>query len=198
MRAGLVLILALSSAPLAAQEMPALYDVTGVAADDVLNIRAAPDAIAPILGSLAPDARGIEVIALAGGWAQINTGEGVGHVALRFLTPQPGPAWHALERPLSCFRTEPFWALDIDPAAGKAVLSSPETDGVTFTLGLGYPGSAAFPVAGLPVAGGRMLLLAARACSDGMSDRAYGIGVSFHPPGSEEPVLTGCCSLAAP
>jgi uncharacterized membrane protein len=179
----------------AAQDLPALYDVTGVAAGDVLNIRAEPDAGAAILGGLAPDARGVEVVAIADGWAQVNSGEASGHVALRFLTPQPGPAWHALERPLTCFGTEPFWSLKIDPAAGEAILSRPATNDVTYATGKAYPGSAAFPVAGLPLTGGRIVLLAARACSDGMSDRMFGIGASFHPPGFDSVPLTGCCSL---
>ena len=41
---------------------PALLDATGVAGDDVLNVRAAANASALVIGTLAPDARDIEVI----------------------------------------------------------------------------------------------------------------------------------------
>ena len=43
-----------------------MFDVTGVAANDVLNIRAAPDASAEIIGTLSPNARDIEVVLLFG------------------------------------------------------------------------------------------------------------------------------------
>ena len=39
--------------------LPTLFDVQDVAKGDVLNIREAPDARAPIIGELAPDATGI-------------------------------------------------------------------------------------------------------------------------------------------
>ena len=56
----LILLLALAL-PLRAEEFPAAYAVTGVASNDVLNIRARPDAGSAIIGSLAPDATGVEV-----------------------------------------------------------------------------------------------------------------------------------------
>ncbi|MGB3280174.1 MAG: peptide-binding protein, partial [Pseudorhodobacter sp.] len=45
-----------------AETLPALFDVTGVAADDVLNLRAAPDGVAEILGALGPSAKDVEVV----------------------------------------------------------------------------------------------------------------------------------------
>lgn len=65
-RSALALILWLAAGPAAAQDLPAVYDVAGVAADDVLNVRAEPSAEAPVLRTLAPDAGGIEVVALSG------------------------------------------------------------------------------------------------------------------------------------
>ena len=61
--------------------------MTGVAANDLLNIRAAPSANAEIIGTLSPRARHIEVVGYddTGRWAQINTGEISGWAALRFL-----------------------------------------------------------------------------------------------------------------
>ncbi|MEO1155590.1 MAG: SH3 domain-containing protein, partial [Pseudomonadota bacterium] len=46
----------------AAQGYPALFDVTGVASDDVLNIRSAPSATAEIIGTLAHNETGVEVV----------------------------------------------------------------------------------------------------------------------------------------
>lgn len=56
---------------------PALYDVSGVASDDVLNIRAEPSADAPIIGTLAHDATNVEIIRDGeNGWGLVNTDEG--------------------------------------------------------------------------------------------------------------------------
>ena len=73
-------VLMLAFFPLAAlaEVYPALHDVTGVASDDVLNIRESPDAGSAIVGSLAPDATGVEVVAVTGGWAVVNTSEASG------------------------------------------------------------------------------------------------------------------------
>ena len=88
-----VVALALVCAPLvvAAQSaLPALYDVTGVAADDALNIRAEPAANAEIIGTLPSDARSVEVVAVdaSGKWALVNSAERSGYLALRFLLQQ--------------------------------------------------------------------------------------------------------------
>ena len=88
--------------------LPTLFDVTDVADDDVLNIRTRPSAGAEILGSLAPDARGVEVVAhdASGRWAQINTGEHSGWVALRYLAYRTD-VWEpgALPEALRCIGT---------------------------------------------------------------------------------------------
>lgn len=42
------------SLPVAAQDLPALFHVIGVAEDDVLNIRQGPSASAEAIGSLPP------------------------------------------------------------------------------------------------------------------------------------------------
>jgi hypothetical protein len=92
----LSLILALLVAmPAAAQDLPALFRVTGVAANDVLNIRAEPSARAAIIGSFRPDAGGIEVVALSadGRWGLVNSGEQAGWSSMRYLMHQGGPGW---------------------------------------------------------------------------------------------------------
>lgn len=187
------LVLALSLAlPAAAEVLPALYDVSGVAVGDRLNIRAAPSASAPILGSLAPDARGVEVVALAGEgrWAQVNTGEGTGFVALRYLRAEDAAPWTALETTLTCRGTEPFWALTYDPAAGTVQFDTPEAKR-SLTLRQAWPGDGTAPAALATDRG--FVTLEGRACSDGMSDRAYGIAAWVFPPVG--PVLGGCCGL---
>ncbi|MDT8854679.1 hypothetical protein RNZ50_06460 [Paracoccaceae bacterium Fryx2] len=45
--------------------LPTLFDVTGVAARDVPDIRLAPDASAAIIGTIPPQTRDIEVVPVA-------------------------------------------------------------------------------------------------------------------------------------
>src|SRR5690606_13209788 len=50
-----------------------LFDVTGVAASDRLNVRGMPEASSSIRSELAPDAKGVEVVAVRSGWGLVNT-----------------------------------------------------------------------------------------------------------------------------
>lgn len=188
-------LLALCPPALRAETYPALHDVTGVAADDVLNIRAAPDAGAAILGTLAPDARGVEVVAVTDGWAVVNTGEGTGYAALRYLSRVDAPDWNALETPLTCLGTEPFWSLRIDPAGGEMRFRTPE-DAADRTAPIGaiWPALPWSQTAALALPGG-LAVLAPAECSDGMSDRSYGIAADIFLTGSDRGRLSGCCRL---
>jgi uncharacterized membrane protein len=194
-----LLFLMLLALPVRAQEFPALYAVTGVAAEDVLNIRSRPDADAPIVGAFAPDATGVEVLARSGNWALVNTDEGTGYAALRFLAREPGPGWSALQSPLSCLGTEPFWALEIDPQAGETRFRTPEDqapdpDPIT---GL-WPTEPWARTAAVGLPDGLAVLTGAD-CSDGMSDRSYGIAVDlFLGHAGRESRLAGCCRLGQP
>jgi len=71
----LCLWLMLLALPATAQDLPVLYSVTGLAQGDTLNIRTQPDAGAPILGTLAPDAKDVEVIRLSENkrWGVVNS-----------------------------------------------------------------------------------------------------------------------------
>lgn len=86
---GLTVVVALMASPVAAQNLPARYATTGVAAQDRLNIRSAPDASSDIIGAYGPYALNIEVIRLSddGKWGLIGIGERNGWVAMRFLAP---------------------------------------------------------------------------------------------------------------
>lgn len=190
------LLLGLTGSALQAEVYPALHSVAGVSADDVLNVRAAPDATADIVGTLAPDATGVEVISVTDGWALVNMGEGSGYASLRFLQREAGPAWYAMDRPMACFGTEPFWSLDIDPPAGVTVYTTPEMPGgVRETIGQHWPGAAWAPSAALALEDGLAVLRPA-ACSDGMSDRSFGIAVDVFLTEGDRNRLSGCCTLA--
>lgn len=193
-----MVILSLFASAAVAQDYPALHEVTGVAANDVLNIRAAADATSGIVGSLPPDATGIEVVGTEGGWALVNTGEGSGYASLRFLKRKPGPAWNALQTSLTCFGTEPFWSLKVDPSAATAtMISSDDLNGNVTQILESWPGRPSAPMAALPIPEGTVILSPA-ACNDGMSDRRFGIGIDMFLTSPETLRLSGCCSLGLP
>ena len=64
----------------------ASYDVWGVEASDVLNVRAQPSASASVLGELAPDTTGVSLTGdKSGSWRKIECGKVVGWVNGKFL-----------------------------------------------------------------------------------------------------------------
>jgi len=195
------LALTLLSAPLRAQDLgshfPALHSVAGVAADDVLNIRAEPDAGAAIIGVLAPGATGVEVMSVTdSGWGLINAGEGAGYVAMRFLSRDPAAPWFLLQDRLTCFGTEPFWALTFDADQGQSSFSTADDPSPqTATIATLWPGAGWSPSAAFALPDG-IAVLRPTACGDGMSDRSFGIAVDLFRDGGNR--LSGCCALALP
>ena len=193
-----ILLLILVAPPLWAQDdlpgFPALHDVRGVAADDVLNIRAEPSAASAIMGTLAPDARGVEVVGLRGGWYVVNAAEGTGYVNPTFLAAEDAPDWRALSTPLSCFGTEPFWGLSFAPAKGKATLNLFGEAARDMAVTALWPALPWAPQAGVGLDGGTAVMRG-QVCSDGMSDRTYGIAVDLFLSGPAPARYSGCCSL---
>lgn len=186
-----------------AEVYPAMFDVSGVAANDVLNVRSAPDAASPIAGSLLPDQTGVEVVQVSedGKWGLINSAEGAGWAAMKFLTPQDRPAWFALQSDLRCSGTEPFWALGIQPLESKASLSSPDARTQFMDIKTRWPGAVWHPVVGLEIEGmgvGGMAVVRSQSCSDGMSDHVYGLSLDLflrESGGGAASTLHGCCTL---
>ena len=180
-----------------AENFPARYSVSGVAADDVLNIRALPQASSDKLGEYPPYSINIEVLRLSdnGKWGMVGAGEGNGWVSMRYLQPAPPSNQYEIPRPFTCIGTEPFWALSLSPRGsdfsepgydleilketGEAVTQNAYL--ATFELGptLTYT------------------LIAERAqCSDGMSDREFGFSARLFreaPDGNR--FLRGCCTM---
>lgn len=196
-----VLLLICVACPAFADTLPALYAVTGVAADDTLNIRIDPDASTERIGTLPPNAQDVEVVALSdnGLWGMVNGTERAGWVAMRFLTRQPGPDWLSMQSPLTCHGTEPFWTLQANPAVGKIGLAQIDADIAALTIDWtaptsGRPDRIGWHISG-PATDGFATLQTA-ACNDGMSDQQYGIGIDFFLKSDYGPVgYSGCCSL---
>ncbi|MEM6291056.1 MAG: SH3 domain-containing protein [Myxococcota bacterium] len=184
-------------------DMPALYEVSGVSSDDVLNVRAQPTSSSDIVGELAPDATDVEVVAIdaTGRWAMVNVNETAGWASLSFLEALDS-AWEGNETPehLNCLGTEPFWGLSVD---GDTVrLSSPIGDDQLSIEEVLVPAGFA---SGTPM---RTILASSEIqdgtvsitpglCSDGASDMLYGLHVNVVL--REEGINTslgGCCSIA--
>ena len=193
--------LALLAAPAWANgPIPQLHDVTGVAADDVLNIRAEPSASAPIIGGLAPDATDIEVIWVNddGNWGLINDTEHSGWVSMAFLEPR-GVHIDNYNLPVGmrCFGTEPFWSLTHE--GGTLTLDELAADTpreFDLTIAQDNAGIDVFTrmIRALGDGGAFTALVEPRMCDDGMSDRNYGLTIRMMA-GDTAPLLNGCCSL---
>ena len=199
---AVALALALTAGPaLATPEyvLPTLFDVTGVAANDKLNIRERPDAAARVIGTLPADAKGVEVVAERSGWAQVNTAERAGWVNARYLAYRTD-VWAQGQLPptLSCAGNEPFWSLR---QVGKTmVYETPEGARQMerrAVLDQGFRSPVRGVIAG--DAQGRLTVAIQPAqCSDGMSDRAYGLSATliFDGAGQASRMQTGCCRIS--
>lgn len=203
---GLLLALLLATAwPAAATQeyvLPTLFDVTGVAANDVLNIRSAPGTSSAVIGTLSADARDIEVVGYdaTGRWARVNTGALSGWTALRHLAYQVD-VWNpgTLPPTLHCLGTEPFWSFS--PRGDDILFAVPDApEAVMRIKAVLTTGLFRDPRRSLTAEGGSQRMTAVivpLSCSDGMSDRVYGLDVTVILQGGGAPeMLTGCCSIA--
>lgn len=198
MMARLFLVLALliwGGAGIAQSEFPALFDVTGVAADDTLNVRQEPSGSAPVIGTFGPHRTGIEVTGQndGGTWLRVNMHETAGWVSARFLARQTGTGDYAFARALNCFGTEPFWSLDIVQGA-NVTFSGQDGSVRTFAAGQIARGAGRLDRYVLGFGQGAVVL-AQTMCSDGMSDRQFALEASVLIADQGLTLYTGCCSI---
>lgn len=202
-RACAALILALTTIVVAlpmmavAQAFPASFQVTGLAKDESLNIRAMPDAESESLGQIGPFAIAIEVLNLSddGKWGRIGLPEGNGWIAMRYLEPTPALDPFKVPRPISCFGTEPFWSVSLYPQGAE--YNSPDTGAVPMevTAEAVSPKGYLFHLQEGPTLE-RTLIVARGQCNDGMSDRDFGFSTHMFlesPDGNA--TYAGCCTL---
>lgn len=193
---ALTLFLGLSGAALA-QSLPALHDVTGVGAGDALNVRSGPGVGNGVIGTLAHDARGVEVIRTEGNWGLVNMGEQAGWTSLRFLERRADGDLPNTQR-VVCSGTEPFWSLDIRQGQ-TAELRTPDTAVVdVYNVGLFQKGQSALDKYVLRGVGGARevaVVVSPSYCTDGMSDREFGLDATVIVTGAQGPTYSGCCSL---
>lgn len=191
-------MLLLTALPGLAQDYPALHRVAGVGAGDVLNIRAEPSARADIVGHFARDAVGIEVIGLneEQTWGLVRINEGTGWVNIRFLAREHADAWHSGTHSLTCSGTEPFWTFSFFLPSNRAEFVAPDDSWEVRTDAPDLPRTVFPPTLALPFSGAREGFAVVRngVCSDGMSDRLFGLEAQVYFRG-QSGALTGCCML---
>lgn len=184
-------------------KLPALYDVTGVASNDVLNVRTGPAASFEKVGALPFDGRDVEVVQLSdsGTWGLVGLSETSGWVSMRFLRRASQVEWHRFDQPLYCTGTEPFWGLSLRPRTGFAHFEPASGTPRSFTLDwngtqinrppftLGFGGTDGVTRLSAMIKLG--------ACSDGMSDRTFGLSIDmFVHSSSGVEGYEGCCQIS--
>lgn len=187
MRMKGVLILAACLAGAAAAHAQEHLMVTGVAADDVLNIRASPSGSAAVIGWIPPDGFGVVATGArrttgSTQWREVRYEDVRGWVAARYVTAER----------LECGGTEPFWGLTV--SGGNAVFSSPEGPDLTMIAGpWGRATARPWPQAvWLQRAGAEGVAVISRvSCSDGMSDIDFAYDMTLILP--DGTIYSGCC-----
>lgn len=181
-------------------DYPALYRVTDVAATDVLNVRSGPGVEHQIIGSFAPGQTGVEVVGTTQDrrWGRVILGETSGWSSMRYLT-RTGPDWNAgLPTPLYCSGTEPFWSFERLVGGGNFNRMGSAQEPFA-ELWSGAPAGRPPQSFGLVLDSGTVTMTAfirRGICSDGMSDRDYGIVAQFLRRGTNGTILLdGCCRL---
>lgn len=200
MRLAATLIVLSFAVPATAQD----YVVTGVAADDTLNIRAdifahEQFAEAPVVTALSPDtevhATGRSYVLNGALWREVSDGAISGWANAAFLTRSSiYPATPAF----SCAGTEPFWDVNFDGTGGSA--NAIDMDAPLPLTTVDWSGAAGRPDVRrydlVTDAGQEMTAIIAytEACSDGMSDFTYAYSVfllGLHPGA----LHAGCCTM---
>ena len=185
------------------QFVPQVYKVSGVTADDVLNVRSAPDSQSQDVGDLQAEAGPLEVLSLdeTGKWGRLNWLEGDGWVSMRYLEPIKLETLGNTSLPvgLQCSGTEPFWSMSVESVKSLQLSLQPDSDMIAAINSVASSiNNIEYPVAIAADADEVQITAIVRplACSDGMSDRSYGWEVDvLTRTGKNSVLLSGCCSL---
>lgn len=180
-------------ASLAAANGPGLYTLNQ---DASRALRENPRATSALIDRLPDEVTTVEVTGLSenGDWARILHLEGNAWMPLEALTAMNvtgGP----FENPLFCAGTEPFWSLKTQ--GDTLILEEMGAPAETFS-DLTTMTSANTTTHHVAQSEGLTVLLRGAECSDGMSDRTYGLATDIILPRSDAGLLSGCCTLQSP
>ena len=192
----LIIFFALFGFAADAQTLPDRYMVFNVDSDDVLNIRAEPNASSDIISTFGPYTLNVEVLYAREGWGQVPTSEGWGWVNMAYLQDNPWPEGE-VPRPLACSGTEPFWTFSLHPRGTEYNALADERGPQPQTILSETVAFNGFMIRAHDSADiTRTLMVDGRICSDGMSERPFGMSATlFHETPGGNFVETGCCTL---
>ncbi|HCP80446.1 MAG TPA: hypothetical protein DIT67_02230 [Octadecabacter sp.] len=185
---------ALYGISLDAQTLPTLYDVEGVPSGEFLNVREGPSVNNNIVEVISNDDR-VEVLWEQDGWGFIGLGEISGWVSMNFLTASP-QSESEITLPVTCYGAEPFWSIAIEE--GVANYATPEALSRPMTVQNSAPAKNGFTFQFTEETAPYTHTLIARAnrCSDGMSERVFGMSALIHMQTDVgNYVHQGCCSF---
>lgn len=182
-----------------AQDFPALFRVVNVTPGDVLNIRAEASARSAIVGQFDRTQTGIEVVGLSEdhNWGLVRTDDGVGWSSMRYLQAERSDTWRDGQQTLTCFGTEPFWTFHIYLPTNGASYDGLADGSVTLTTDAPVLPTTSGPYTlAVPFTGARngMVVIRNGVCSDGMSERLYGLESEVYWRG-QTGAVSGCCML---
>lgn len=189
--------------PMAAPDglpLPAIFSVSGVAADDSLNIRNAPQVSGQVIAQ-AQNGIALAVLGMATAhWAKVQVGQTIGFAHADYLSRGGGTTnMTGFQLGTECIGTEPFWRMTFDTdnmvrmtMMGEAAQAAPLRATTFSATPTGYPYS--FNAA--PYSGEVNMGL----CSDGMSDNIYPMSITLSVPNAPGApgapmVVNGCCRL---
>lgn len=192
----LVLLLAILAGGAAAAQGVGLYDVSGVASDDALFVRARPSNDGEVVGALQHDAKGVRVSELSpnGRWGRVDHEGAEGWVYLGYMKAQddvtdfPGT--------LDCTGTEPFWSLAVRPSSvALDQMSGPGFNGTAGTRTRAEARSDRWSLRAFDKGRNLTAVITRQQCSDGMSDRRYPYTVDVLLSEQEaHSHISGCCA----
>lgn len=185
----------------AAQEIPALFDVTGLGQDQSLPVRENPRASAPELGALPANATEIEVVALSssGRWGQINLDGAAGWVELDHLVPRPVPPGvdSRYDAALTCWADTPVWQLQT-LGDGLVTLSTADNEVLSFTASGQARTTRTQMLEATGEDGALTAMLRPALCRDASEGGQYGLQIDLLLRGETGlTAMSGCCSLLA-
>ena len=192
----LLTLISANSAALA-ESTVSFYDITQVAADDTLSLRAQAGSRNPLLAKIPDDARflmatGREQKLGKSTWLELNYGQHTGWVNKHYLTPSATKEFTTL----TCLGTEPFWSLDVESV--KITTRDIDENETTYALSSVSPSNNhtnRWMLQGTAQSANELniALWKTNSCSDDMSERSYQYEIIYNTP--DDGVFSGCCNV---
>lgn len=193
---ALVALIGLCGSAARADDLPALYDVALPAQFEFLNVRAGPGTGFAAVGQLQPGQSDIEAVERSADreWLRILWGETSAWVFAPYMARHATDGY-PVARQLMCGGTEPFWSLDLEQEA-HVTFSVLDGDTVSSSAGRFRPANGRTDRFILDGTDFIAAIVRRTSCSDGMSDRVYGLDIDVLVTRGGTDLYSGCCRIA--